>query len=69
MEAKVGPSEKKENKKLLTSVGIKFFRITAGYTLFDHKTNEEILENLTVELVYQTLSRHKSNWLRHITQE
>ena len=29
----------------------KFFRRTAGYTLFDHTKNEEIVEALTVEPV------------------
>ena len=33
----------------LTSVKIKFCRRTAGYTLFDHKRNEEILEELKVK--------------------
>jgi hypothetical protein len=30
---------------------MKFFRRTAGYTLFDHTRNEEILEVLKVEPV------------------
>jgi hypothetical protein len=30
---------------------MKFFRRTAGYTFFDHKRNEEILEELKVEPV------------------
>jgi len=29
---------------MLTSNEMKFFGRTAGYTLFDHKRNEEILE-------------------------
>jgi hypothetical protein len=45
---------------------MKFFRRTAGYTLFDHKRNEEILEDLKVEPVDQKLRRHKSNWLQHV---
>jgi hypothetical protein len=68
MEAKFGPLGKKENKKLLPSVEIKFFRTTAGYTLFDNKRNEEILEELTVEPVIQNQRRHKSNCLRHVTR-
>jgi hypothetical protein len=38
--------QKDENR--LTSMEIKFFRRTAGYTLFDHKRNEKILEDLKV---------------------
>jgi len=30
---------------------MKFFGRTAGYNLFDHKRNEEILEELKIELV------------------
>jgi hypothetical protein len=45
-----------------------FFRRTAGYTLFDHKRNEEILEELKVEPVDQKLRTYKSNWLQHVTR-
>jgi hypothetical protein len=38
-----------KDKKRLASIEMKFFRRTAGYTLFDHKNNEEILEELKVE--------------------
>jgi len=49
----------------LTSVEMKIFRRTAGYTLFDHKSNEEILEELKIEPVDEKL-RCKSNWLWHV---
>jgi len=35
---------------------------------FDHKRNEEILEELRVETVDENLRRYKSNWLRHLTR-
>jgi len=41
---------------------MKNFRRTAGYTLLDHKSNEEILEHLKVEPV-EKLRKYKSNWL------
>jgi hypothetical protein len=56
MEAKSVPQEKMD-KKLLTSVEIKFFRRTAVYTLFDHKSNEKIFEQLKVEPVEKQLRR------------
>jgi hypothetical protein len=56
-----------KDKKQLTLIGMKFFR-TVGYTLFDHKRNEEILEELKVEPVDEKLRRCKSNWLQHITR-
>jgi hypothetical protein len=36
---------------------MKFFKITAGYTIFDHKKNEEILEELKIEEVDKKLRR------------
>jgi hypothetical protein len=42
------------------------FRRIAGYTLFAHKINEDILQELKLELVDQKLRRYKSNWLRYI---
>jgi hypothetical protein len=46
VEAEFEPLEE-NNKKRLTSIEIKFVRITAG-THFDHKRNEEILEEMEV---------------------
>jgi len=43
----------------VTSAEMKFFRRTAGYTLFDHKSNEEILEELKAETVDEKLRRYK----------
>jgi hypothetical protein len=57
-----------KDKKRLTLIKIKFFRRTAGYTLFDHKRNEEILEELKVKPVDEKLRRYKSNWLQHVTR-
>jgi hypothetical protein len=59
---------RKNYKKPLTLVEMKIFRITIGYTLFDHKSNEEILEELKTEPADEKLSRYKSNWLRHVTR-
>jgi hypothetical protein len=44
------------------------FRRISGYTTFDHKRNEEILEELKVEPFDEKLRRYKSNWLRHATR-
>jgi hypothetical protein len=37
-------------------------------TLFDHRMNEEFLEELKVEPVDERLKKYKSNWLRHVTR-
>ena len=52
----------------MRSVEIKFFIRRAGYTLFDHERNEEILEELEVETVDEKLRKLKSNWQRHVTR-
>ena len=68
MKARFGPSDKRIKKKRLTSIEMKIFR-TAGYTLFGHKSNEEILEELKVEPVNEKLRRYKSDWQRHVTSD
>jgi hypothetical protein len=51
----------------LTSVEMNFFRRTIGYTLFDHKMNERLLE-VKVKSVEKKLRRYKSNWLQRVTR-
>jgi hypothetical protein len=43
-------------------------RRTTGYTLFDHKRNEEILEELEIEPVEEKLRRYKTNCLQYVTK-
>ena len=45
-----------------------FFRRIAGYILFDHKRNEDIVEDLKVEPADEKLIRYKSHWQRHVTR-
>jgi hypothetical protein len=45
---------------------MKFFTITDGCILFDHKKTEEILGELEVEAVDEKLRRYNLNWLRHV---
>jgi hypothetical protein len=47
---------------------LKYFRRTAKCTLFDHKRNENILEELQVQPVDKKLRRYKSNWIRDVTR-
>jgi len=55
MKAKFGPLEKEI--KRLTSIEMKYFRRTAGYTLFDHMRIQEALEELKAEPADQKLRR------------
>jgi len=61
MESKFGPLEK--GYKTIDINGDEMFRRTAGYTLFDYKRNEDILEGLIVEPIDENLRRCNSNWL------
>jgi hypothetical protein len=47
---------------------MKFFRRMAGYTILDHKRNEEFLEGMKAEPVDKKLRRYKSDWLQHVTR-
>jgi hypothetical protein len=44
-------------KNRLTSVELKFFTGTAGYTPFDHKSDENFLEELKVEPTAEKIRR------------
>jgi hypothetical protein len=46
---------RKKDERRLTSIKMKIFRRSAGYTPFDHKRNEEILEELKIEPVDEKL--------------
>jgi hypothetical protein len=61
MESKFGPLEKRI--KTIDINRDETFRRTAGYTLLDHKRNEEILEELKAEPVDEKRRRYKSNCL------
>lgn len=62
MEAEFGPLERRI--KNLTSLEIKRFKRTARYIPFDHRRNEEIMEEVKVESVDEKLRRYKSNRLQ-----
>jgi hypothetical protein len=50
---------RRKDKKRLTLIEMKVFSKISGYTLFDHKRSEEILEELKVEPVDEKLIRYK----------
>jgi hypothetical protein len=65
MATKFGSLEKRTKRP--ASIEMKFFSPTARFTLFDHKRNEEILEEFKVQPADEKLIRYKSNRLRHVT--
>jgi 1,2-phenylacetyl-CoA epoxidase PaaB subunit len=54
------------DKKRLQAAEMKFIRKTAGFTLWDHKRNEEILKNLKVEQVSKFIQNYQAKWKYHI---
>jgi DNA-binding sugar fermentation-stimulating protein len=59
---------RQKDKNRLTSTEMNFSRRRAGYTLLDHKRNEEILEELRVERGDEKLRSYKPNCLKHATR-
>jgi hypothetical protein len=47
---------------------IKFMGRTAGYSLLDHRNNEDILEELKVGPVGKKLAQCKQKWLNHVSR-
>jgi hypothetical protein len=44
---------------------MRFMQKTAKYTWRDHKTNEEILNELKVTSVLDKITSYKSDWIQH----
>jgi hypothetical protein len=57
---------RQKDKKRLTSIEMRFFRRTTGYTPFDHERNEEISEQFKAVPVDEKLRRYKSHCLQHV---
>jgi hypothetical protein len=45
---------------------MKFLRRTAGYTLLDHKKNEDILQELNTTPVLKKITKYRHNWVKHV---
>jgi hypothetical protein len=46
---------------------MKFLRKTAGYTLMDHKQNEEIIRELQVATIINKIQNYKTKWI-HVSR-
>jgi hypothetical protein len=51
---------------MLRTAELKYLRRTAGYTLLNHKRNEEILEELHVTPLEENLCTYRRNWFPHV---
>jgi hypothetical protein len=47
---------------------MRFMRKTAKYTWRDHKTNEEVLNELKVMSVLDKITSYRSDWIQNINQ-
>jgi hypothetical protein len=57
---------RKADERSLQAAEMKFMRKTAGFTLWDHKRNEEILKYLKVEPVSKFIQNYWAKWKEHI---
>jgi hypothetical protein len=55
-----------QDKSRLKASEMKFLRRTAGYTLLDHKKNEDILHKLNTTPVLEKITKYRHNWVKHI---
>jgi hypothetical protein len=45
---------------------IKLLRLLAGYTLYDHKTNDSVRRELQTECILDKIDEYRRNWLLHL---
>jgi hypothetical protein len=59
---------RKQDKTRLTTSEMKFLRKTVGYTLMDHKQNEEIIRELQVAPIINKIQNYKTKWIQHVSR-
>ncbi|KAJ4433601.1 hypothetical protein ANN_15911 [Periplaneta americana] len=57
---------KKKDESRITANEMKFMRYTAGYTKWDHKRNEDVMEELQLEPVITHVKHYRNNWINHL---
>jgi hypothetical protein len=45
---------------------MKFMRHKAGYSLLDHRRNEDVLKEYYIDQTEKKLAQYKQNWLDHV---
>jgi hypothetical protein len=51
---------------LIEITGMKLLRPLAGYTLYDHKTNDSILRELQTDCILDKIDEYRRNWHLHL---
>jgi hypothetical protein len=58
------------DRKRLISAEMRFIRRTLGYTLFDHKRNEELMDIVDKQLkttpIIDFVTQYRKNWKEHV---
>jgi hypothetical protein len=55
-----------QDKSRLKASEMKFLSRTAGYTLLDHKKNQDILQELNTTPVLEKITKYRHNWVKHV---
>ena len=50
----------------IEAADMKLLRPLAGYTLYDHKTNDSIHRELQTECILDKIDEYRRNWLLHL---
>jgi len=53
-------------RRRIEEAEMKLLRLLAGYTLYDHKTNDYISRELRITGILDKLDEYRRNWLPHL---
>jgi len=53
-------------RRRIEAAEIKLLRPLAGYTLYDHKTNDSVRRELQTECILDKIDEYRRNWLLHL---
>ena len=53
-------------RRRIEAAEMKLLRPLAGYTLYDHKTNDSVGRELQTECILDKIDEYRRNWLLHL---
>jgi len=53
-------------RRRIEAAEMKLLRPLAGYTLYDHKTNDSIRREIQTECILDKIDEYRQNWLLHL---
>ena len=57
---------RKKDIRRITANEMKFMRYTAGYTKWDHKHNNDIMDELQLEPIINYIQQYQNQWTKHV---